>query len=231
MPETRIPLTDCNIVAFCDPAGRKQGLAIKRVTARSAIVVVAGDHLERNFAIYSWASRCTTSHLIDKLIWIAERFKPSIFGIEANAMQSLFADSVQRIVKLQQKKLPIQSVYQSTKVDKEFRIRATLQPVNTEDRMFVLEGKGGVALNDEISTFPMAQTVDLVDAYAGAVALLPKRAPKAQKDREVQQLITYLKATGASSHQIEQRINQLKDGFLTRRPEPNPRLDRFRRAG
>ncbi len=223
MAETRISLSDCNIVAMCDPAGKKKGLSIKRVTARSAVVVVASDHLERVFAIYSWAARCTTSHLIDKIIWVAEQYKPSIFGIEANAMQSLFADSIQRIVELQQKKLPIHPVYQSTKVDKEFRIRATLQPVNTEDRMFVLAGEGGESLNDEIETFPMAQTVDLVDCFAGAVSILPKRVPKAMKEYELQQLATYLKASGASSHTIEMRINQLKDGLFHRRPEPSQR--------
>ena len=136
-------------------------------------------------------------------------------------MQSLFADSVQRIVALQQKKLPIQPVYQSTKVDKEFRIRATLQPVNSENRMFVLEGADGEALNSEIETFPMAQTVDLVDAYAGAVSMLPKRVPRVEQDRETAQLMVYLKASGASPYQIERRIAQLKDGMLHRRPEPS----------
>src|SRR3990172_6085092 len=100
---TRLPLGDLSYrVAFCDPAAGKR-LALKRVRARSAIVVVAQDTWGRVFVLFAWAARCSTDQLTAKLFEVNDTFHPRTFGIESNAMQSLYGDMVGREAKFRER--------------------------------------------------------------------------------------------------------------------------------
>jgi len=188
-------------VAFCDPAGGKK-LQIKRVRARSAIVVVAQDTLNRLFVLHAWADRCSTDRLTQMILKVNADLRPRLFGIEANAMQSLYGDMVRRESRTTKgPRLPLIPVEQPTKIDKDWRIRSVLQPAIAEGRLFILPTL--YELRAEITTFPMSPTKDLIDALASAIALMPKRAVARERQEEMQARLAYLRETGASPQYIE----------------------------
>lgn len=187
--------------AFVDPAAGKK-LAIKSTRARSAIVVVAPDlMLPRLFVLFAWAARCPTDVLIEKIFWVGDEFKPRVIGMEANAMQSVFVDSVEYAARLQQKRYPIVPVMQSTRVDKDFRIRSILQPIIGHGRLFIQESQTELA--NELASFPMSVTKDLVDALASACSLVPARSTRAERDTDNEEHLRYLRESGAPAHYIE----------------------------
>ena len=191
--------------AFCDPASGKQQL--RRVRARSAIVVVAQDDLQRMFVLYAWAKRCSTDTLVKEIFSVAERFKVRLFGVEANAMQSVFVDDLRREARYREKRIPLVPVPQPTKVEKDWRIRAALQPVIAHGRLLTQPNQH--ELNNELATFPMSATKDLVDALASAISLIPAKSTRKQKDGAQASLARYLRETGASPSHIEERLAEV----------------------
>src|SRR3990172_1526264 len=133
---------------FCDPSSGKQ--PIKKSRGRSAMVCIGVDALERIFALVAWASRGPTDQLIDKIIAVNEEWRPRVFGVEANAMQSLFADTLRREITRRHLRVPIVPVYQPTGIDKDFRIRSVVQPAYAEGRLFVQAG-GGRGTHDRVT--------------------------------------------------------------------------------
>src|SRR3990167_7242573 len=89
--------TDLIRVAFSDPAGGKTSSSkLKRTSARSSIIVIGVDDMCHVFVLHAWAERCPTDRYVEHLFKVNDDFKPKIFGIEANAMQSLFSDMLAR---------------------------------------------------------------------------------------------------------------------------------------
>lgn len=202
--------------AFCDPAGGKSQAQLKKVRARSANIVVAQDWLTRYWILYANAHRRPTNKLVDEILEVAERYNPKVYGIEANAMQALFADLVIRDALHRGTKVPIVPVYQPTKVDKKWRIRTTLQPLNADGRLIF--GQDQKLLIDEFQAFPMTQTFDLVDALTSAIKLAPKATPKQVRTSEHEALAQYLRHQGVSPHEIRARLEELSnDRSITER--------------
>ncbi len=190
---------------FCDPASSKT--KIKGTRARSAIILLAVDDLSRIFVLFAWADRIATNKLRDKIIEVVDQFKPRRFGIEANAMQSLFADLVRDAASaLKGQRLPLTEVTQSTKVDKDFRIRTSLQPIIADGRLFLQPDQ--YELKEELKGFPMTFKKDLVDALASAITLIPKRRKKQLQKRSTDALAEYLRDSGAPPWYIEKRIRE-----------------------
>ena len=192
--------------AFCDPASGRQ--PVKRVRAKSAIVVAGADSLNRIYVLYAWAARTTTEKLIDKIIEISNQYRVRAFGVEANAMQSLFADSV-HLMALQKSrtKVPVVPILQPTKITKEWRIRTIIQPVLADGRLFTMNTQ--YELESQIATHPMATIVDLVDALASVINMIPKRAIKQQQAKERQALADYLKAQNVDPARIQKRLAEV----------------------
>lgn len=195
--------------AFADPAGsRRKATEIKRVRARSAIVVVAPDLFNRLWVLYAWAGRPSTDHLTDRIIEVNRIYRPRVFGIEANAMQSLYADSVMREGKHAGVTLPLTAVFQPTGIDKDWRIRATLQEPYAAGQIII--GETMYELRNEIASFPMSQLKDMIDALASCVELVPRRTTRQQQDDDILELARYLRESGAPPHYIEQRILEVR---------------------
>lgn len=192
--------------AFCDPSGGKR--AIKRTKARSAIVVVAQDSLSRFFVLHAWGDAVSTDTLIERILDVQERYQPRVFGVEANAMQSLFSDALLREARFMGKKVPIRGIHQPTKVNKEFRIRSVLQPIIADGRLFTQQHQ--IDLYNEISAFPTGATCDIVDALASAIALASPPRTRRQRDTEVDSLASYLRQSGADPREIEKRVRDLE---------------------
>lgn len=191
-------------IAFLDPAGRAKPGQLKKVRANAAIVVIGADELRRVFVLECWKGRPGAVLMAKKVLEINDRWHPRIFGCEANAMQELYSEMLQHEAKREGKKLPLVAVSQSTSVEKPFRIRTTLQPVIGFGRLFVRADM--FDLQQELTSFPMGQTVDLVDALASAVALVPPRSAKHRRSEERDSLAAYLRETGAAPRAIESRL-------------------------
>jgi len=204
VPES-IDYTTLDRIGFTDPASGKT--ALKKVRARQAIIIIASDWLQRIFVLYTWAGRIPTSRYLDKIIKVNEDYHPRVFGIEANAMQSLFADLVTEAAKQRYKRLTFMPVHQPTKVDKDFRIRTTIEPVINDGRLFTRENQ--VELIGELRSFPTGLTKDLVDCLASAIALVPRRPMPVQQNEEAEALASYLRNTGAPSWYIKKRIEEV----------------------
>lgn len=206
---TRIRLEDIrDRYAFCDPSGKNNASGTKRAQARTAIVVVGFEHtLHRCFVLETWVGKLTAPKLQDKIIDMAVKWQPRQFGIEANAMQELFAAQVREAARLRDVHIPMIPVSQSTKVEKDFRIRTVLQPLWGDGRLFI--GPKQFDLEAELTGFPLYKTKDIVDALASAIAMAPKKMQKQQRLSEAEQLRAYLKATGASEYQIRNRLAEV----------------------
>lgn len=203
--------------AFLDPAaGKRTSERTREGLARSAIVVVAEDQLQRIFVLEAWARRCSTPDLVGEMIRVQKEWKPRSFGVEANAMQSLFVDTVRMICQERKENLPLRAIYQSTKVDKMFRIRTALQPLFGEGRLIL--GEDQMELKNELKAFPRGQTVDLVDALASVVKMLPERPQEEQIAEQANGLAKYLREQGVPPAYITQRLERFYgDNNVTRK--------------
>lgn len=207
----QIELAKLDIHFFADPASGK--VRVKRARARQAIIGIASDWLERVYVIYSWAGRLPASKFRDKIIDAYEQWKPRLFGIESNAMQSLFADLVRDEARRRIGAMRIVGVDQPTRIEKDFRIRMAIEPVIYDGRLFIPPKHD--ELLTELRGFPTARTKDLVDALASAISLMPKKARVQQKEDEIEQLAAYLRRSGMPPHLIEQRVQQVQAGGHT----------------
>lgn len=201
-------LSNLVIVGFTDPSGGKSGSAkLKRTSARSSVIVIGVDDVMRIFVLHAWAMRCPTDTYVEHIYKIHDDLHPKMFGVEANAMQSLFGDMLAREARALKKRIPFVPVQQPTKIDKRWRIRTSIQPVVAEGRLFVQENQ--LELKAEISTFPMSPTVDLIDALASAIALAPQRAPRVVRDDRRDELAAYLRASGMTPRRIVERMKEI----------------------
>lgn len=162
---------------------------MKKIRANSALVTVGMDNLERFFVLGAWRGKEPTEQLIQRLFAEYNIWRPARVGIEASAMQTLFADSVEYIAKIQQKRVPIHQVYQPVRIDKDFRIRTAIQPVLANGRLFLQEGQ--TELESELRSFPTGNLKDLVDALASAIALCPAIAADWQEEEEARIQASY----------------------------------------
>ena len=190
---------------FTDPASGHSRL--KRIRARQAIIVIATDWLQRVFVLYTWAGRIPTTRYLDKIISVCDDYQPKLFGIEANAMQSLFADLVTDAAKRKSKRIAFIGVNQPTKIDKDFRIRTTLEPVIADGRLLMQEAH--IALEAELRSFPTGLTKDLVDCLASVISLIPRRPMPVQQNEEAQQLASYLRNSGAPTWYVQKRVKEV----------------------
>lgn len=194
------------LYGFVDPAAGKADAAIRRVRARSAIIVVGGCQLGRIFVLHAWAARVPTDVLIDTMYTLHDQYRFKVLGVEANAMQSLFVDSIIRDARKCGKEIPFSPVFQPTNREKDFRIRSRLQPLFGAGKLFIPEEFK--ELRTEIENFPMHPTKDLVDALASAVSLMPVKAPRRAQDDEAIALAKYLRETGAPGHAVQDALGR-----------------------
>lgn len=200
---TEIRLSDLpERYGFVDPASSKKGGELKMLKARSAIVVVTHDWLGRIFVLDAWGGRCSTDQLIERMYRAEETWKLRVLGGEANGLQELFQEAVQRDARLRGKRLPLRPVHQSTRVEKDWRIRTILQPIIANGRLFVRPDM--TELRTEIASFPMSPLKDMIDALASAIKLIPPRVNRKERDSELEGLLAYLRKTGAPTQYIEE---------------------------
>lgn len=199
-----MPLLDdlIDTVAFVDSASGKKARESKRGLARSADVVVATDSLARIYVLHAWAARVPTTDHIDRIFKLVEDFHPRVIGIDASAMQSLFADALNREAKHRARRLPLMPISMPTNVDKDVRIRTALQPILAAGRLFVQPGAREMLA--ELESFPGGATKDLCDALAEATKLLRRVGAAQQAQTDGRARLDWLKESGAPAFYIEE---------------------------
>jgi hypothetical protein len=198
-----------DVICFTDPASGKRGEQLKRARARMAAVVVGQDVIGRIFVLHAWADRVTTPEYIEHLFQINDTWHPKRFGVEANGMQVTFGDTVQMIAQMRGKTIPFEPIWQPTNVTKEWRNRTRLQPALANGRLFLQENQH--ELKAELLGHPNYPTVDLVDALATAVDMLPSRSHQNQaRENDLGTLAQYLRESGAKPSYIQKRMQELR---------------------
>lgn len=193
--------------AFVDPHGGDRK-AIRAVASRAAIVVGATDYLGRIFVFHAWADRVVTPVLMDRILAVNALYKPKVIGVEADGLAGLFGDAIVRDAQLRSQRLPLKKVKQPKKMEKDNRIRTTLQSPIAHGRLFLLGDMH--ELRHEITTFPMNPRKDMVDALASLVREMP--APRARRERDADQerRLAYLRATGAPAWYIDEETRNAR---------------------
>jgi len=221
-----IPIHDLNErYCFLDPNSGKKGIASGQ--ARAAIIVIGVDSISRIFVLYAWADRVSTETMIDQLFHAWKVYSPRKVGVEADALQTLFVDSVKLLARFQAIKVPLVAVEHPKSVTKEFRIRAALQLPWGEKRLLIQSHQ--VELQKELFSFPNVITCDLVDALASAVTMAPPRRALRRDDAEARDLARYLRARGVAPSTIERAVASVHAGkpadrasWLAQRSVPPP---------
>jgi hypothetical protein len=202
-----IPLDQCEVYAFADLAAGADA-KIGRRTCRQTVLVGARDWLDRWFILQAWAGRISTVDFKDKILAAHERFRPKVFGLEANGMQILFGQLVIDEGKRLLGKVNFFPVHQPTKVKKPFRIRTGLDPVMKEGRLFLQNKWDDLA--QEIRGFPTAATVDLIDSLVSMFELAPKMPKRKGRDVGLEKLARYLRETGCPHNEMERRLEEYR---------------------
>jgi hypothetical protein len=175
-----LKLADLYVTAFADSAGGRVGGGRKpSQRSRSAIAVAAQDELEHIFFLKMWIKHCTTDELIEEIFLTQEQWNPAIFGIDATATQTLFADALRREAREKNKRLPLYDMVFNG--DKDFRIETHLQPLQAAGKLFVCF-QGMDDFQHEYESFPGSTFKDGLDAGVGAIMLFPRR-PKPEEAR------------------------------------------------
>lgn len=192
---------------WLDPASGKKKEAIRSVRARSAIVVVGTDVLNRIYVLDAWADRVGTNEIRKKFVDLCEFWGPQIAAFEDMGQQSLLFDPIMDEAAHRGISIPLAAIKPTNKVDKRFRIRATIQPVYGAGRLIIDESL--IELINEITGFPLSPTMDLVDAMASAIALVPPATTEQKTSDDAAELARYLRESGASMDVIEQRMAEI----------------------
>lgn len=199
------------LYGFTDPASGRAKL--KKQRARQAIIMIGVDYLVRVFVLYAWAGRLPTSQYRDKIIDTYGKYNPRIFGIEDNAMQVLFGDLVIDAARERFGHCRIVGVPTPTKIEKDFKIRTTLEPYQNNGQLFILPD--AVELRSEYAGFPTNILKDLIDCLAMAIMLVPRRTPQQERSTEIDAYAAYLRDSGAPSAYIVDQIEEMRLKILS----------------
>jgi predicted phage terminase large subunit-like protein len=168
------PVEYKRIILSVDPA-----LSSKQSADASALVTLGIAANGEIHCLEALARRVTTPQLVELIADADDRLRPEAILFEANAAFTGIAELLVRHTRFGAK---IHKITQSK--DKASRVRAFSVPV--ENGTFLLKGtKGHVApeqmeLFDEITTFPLGDHDDLLDAAStGTLFLMPQREPRA----------------------------------------------------
>lgn len=175
--------------------------------ARSAIVVVGVDPLNRIYVLDAWADRVGTNEIRKKFVDMCEYWGPTVAAFESVGQQSLLSDPIMDEAAERGITIPLAAITPTTKVDKRFRIRATIQPVYGAGRLLINESL--IELINEVTSFPMSSTVDLVDALASAIGMIPPMTTEQQKQDDAAELAKYLRDNGVPMTDIERRMAEI----------------------
>mgnify|MGYP001595230004 CR=1 FL=1 len=185
---------------FMDPSSGKKSVH-KRVRSRAALVVCCMDNIGHVFVLDCWTGRGGAQQLAEVFVQKCALWSPRIAAFEDAGQQMLLVDPIMAEAKKQGVLVPLQPVAPLSGVDKKWRIRATLQPVIGPGRLLIQDEH--VELLSELLAFPLGASQDILDALASCIMLMPPPLAQATIDNEREDLLFYLRESGAPMHIIE----------------------------
>src|SRR5215467_2125487 len=164
-------------VILIDPA-----ISEKSYAARSAVVCAGLDDMERIFVLEAWADRCQPLAMIEKVFEMAERWDPMLVAVEGVAYQRALKGFMEAECLRRRRWLNIREVRPGSREGKETRIRG-LQPYAERGRLWLRRSTCKL-LVEEFESFPLGETVDLLDAlgYGPQVWIAPEGSSDLQTD-------------------------------------------------
>ncbi len=161
-----IALSNCDVIICVDPASTEKATSAK--TSRTAMGVVATDHLNRKFLIHLKADYITAVKLYDWLFDAARKFKNYFRAtyLETNGPYKMLAPLIRAEENKRQEWLglrPFQVVG-----EKIARIRSTLDPVLSRNQVYVLK-ENKLQFEEEMRAFPQSKKKDILDMFSSAV--------------------------------------------------------------
>jgi hypothetical protein len=169
----------CVPVILVDPA-----ISEKSSAARTAVVCAGLDEAGRILVLETWAQRVQPLVMIEKLFEMAERWDPMAVAIEAVAYQRALKGFIEAECMRRHKWLNIREVRPGNRESKETRIRG-LQPYASRGELW-LRRSTCQPLVEEFESFPLGDTVDLLDAlsYGPEVWVAPDGVEDPLEDRD-----------------------------------------------
>ena len=193
---------------FLDPSSGKRTVH-KRVRSRAALVVCTQDNLGRIFVLDCWTGRGGAAQMAEIFVEKCIKWAPRVAGWEDAGQQALLVDPILAEAKKKDAHVPLLGVPPLSGVDKKFRIRALLQPIVAPGRLFIQEEQ--VELKQELLSFPLGESQDIIDALASCVALIPPPQFTQQQTNEQEEYISYLRESGAPASIIERESNNTRE--------------------
>jgi hypothetical protein len=142
-----------------------------------------------------------------------------VFWCEENNLASLWADALRTDPEWPSYGVRLVGATQPTNLEKDYRIRTTLQPLVANGRVFLNESDPGtLELRAEIKTFPMNARKDLIDAFASLCRRMGLRSRRTGVDNEAAAYLQYLRETGADPALIEGEAHRLRTEALASGP-------------
>lgn len=199
--------------AFLDPASGPEN---KGGRARSAIVVVGQDAIDRIFILRVWAQRSPTTSVVNEVFATHKMYRPAVFGFDATAHGGiLFGEILRKEARERGVTVPFREV--KFRTEKTFSIETTLQPVGAAGRLFRPEEAQCRVLKEEMTGFPDTSVPrDALDALAHAIRLLPSMLPEHLRIMGREQLRRYLERSGMAPDEVELRMTQHAENAKSR---------------
>lgn len=142
-----------------DPA-----LSEKRHGDYTGVVSCYVDHHYNVYVEEAIHGRFNVENMINLVFELVERHNPTVVGIELVSLSKALKYSFARAMQDRKKWFYIQELQPNTRVSKEMRIKASLQPLFAQRKVFI--HKSQVELIDELLKFPFGSHDDLIDALA-----------------------------------------------------------------
>ena len=191
---------------WLDPASGKRDAALRSVRARSAMVVIGASLDQKVFVLDAWAKRTGTAELARVFVDMCQKWGPVVAGFEDMGQQSLLWDPIMQESDARGVIVPLSPFKINTKVEKNWRIRTTLQPLIGHGRLLINHEL--LELKSEITQFPMSNMKDMIDALAGACSLLPPPKLREKSRGEDADLVRYLQDTGVPLTEVGDALSR-----------------------
>jgi hypothetical protein len=174
-PTETIPLSQCDVVIAVDPAASEKKTSA--LTSRTAIGVLATDYKGRRFVVDVRADYIPSTTLFD---WIFEFYAlyptARIVVLEQQGPFKTLGPLLTKEAVERRVRLPL--VSSGASVEKDARIRTTLQPLLFARRIFARESQAEI-IRGELVTFPDGKLKDTLDMLSTAInaSIVPPHTP------------------------------------------------------
>jgi len=130
----------------------------------TAIVTVGIDWQNNWYVLETRRGKWTVGRMIEEIFSVYKRWQPTTMSIEVIGLAQALLDSIHTEEEKRNQFLPLTEIKARNAVNKERRIRATLQPRFENGKIFIKRDMSD--LEDELIHFPKSKHDDLIDSMS-----------------------------------------------------------------